>query len=138
MARYIQIHMHVCECMIRDVCEHMCHVYMCRWHMNTCCVLYECMHVEAVCLWYTEPQGAPCHTYRLLVLFYRDQVSCSPHWLCTYYIAQDDLEPLTLLYLPPECWDRKRGAPHFVYVVLGLEPGALYAVGQALSHLSTP
>ena len=35
------------------------------------------------------------------------QLSCSPGWPLTHYVAEDDLELQILLPPPPNCWDHK-------------------------------
>lgn len=45
-------------------------------------------------------------------------------------IAKDELELLTLLPSPLQCWGRSRAPPYRVIVVLETKPGASYMLGQ--------
>lgn len=62
--------------------------------------------------------------------FFFEAVSCSPGWPPTWYVAEKDLELLTLLSPPPKCWNYRFVPPHPVYVVLGPEPRALCVLGK--------
>ena len=46
-----------------------------------------------------------------------DRVLCNSDWLQTVYTAEDDLELLILLPLPPEYWGYRHVLPHLVYVI---------------------
>lgn len=42
-----------------------------------------------------------------------------------FELGKNDLEPLLLLPLLPECWDDRHVPPRAVYVVLGTKPTTL-------------
>lgn len=41
-----------------------------------------------------------------------ETVPCSPGYLSNGYVAEDALEFLVLLFLPPECWHHRRASPY--------------------------
>lgn len=46
------------------------------------------------------------------------------------YVAENDLEPLVLLHLPPECWDRRPAYYTWFYMVSGIESRAFCVLGE--------
>ena len=48
---------------------------------------------------------------------------CFDSFETRFCVAEDDLELLILLPLPPRCWDYRPAPRHLVYVVLGTKPG---------------
>lgn len=67
--------------------------------------------------------------YSFFSPFY-EKVSYILDWIWICYIAKDDLELLIFLLLPPECWNYRCVPSCQVYVVLGVEPGALHMLGK--------
>lgn len=51
-----------------------------------------------------------------------DESSDSSSYSCPHRRWENELELLTILGLPPECWDDKHVSPFQVYVVLGWNP----------------
>lgn len=62
--------------------------------------------------------------------------SCSPDWPQTGFVAKDDFDLLTILYLSPECYDYRHVPPHLVHTELGIQPKA--ECMHQLSHVSSP
>lgn len=71
--------------------------------------------------------------FPLLSFFFFLCVSCSPGFLQTHKVAENDLEYLTLLLLPLECWDYRCALSHFFSYFqcgVGLEPLSLCMQGK--------
>ena len=66
----------------------------------------------------------------ILCVFW-DRVSCSPGWPQTHYVAEDDLELLTLCPPLPKCEEYRHEPPIKVYMVLGIESRALRMLGKS-------
>lgn len=72
--------------------------------------------------------------------FFADRVSHSPDWPLTGFVAKDDFDLLTILYLSPECYGYRHVPPHPVYRVGDTTQGRMHdrqALHQ-LNHTSSP
>lgn len=58
-------------------------------------------------------------------------ISLCPGWHLIHYSAKDNLEFLSLLSSPPQCWGYRYVAPFPVHEILRIEPMTLFHARQA-------
>lgn len=66
-----------------------------------------------------------------LAYFSIDELHCTRGWYQTHYVAKTSLKLLSLLPLPPKCWDHRCVVSHLICLMLG------YFMQARLSHIST-
>jgi hypothetical protein len=70
------------------------------------------------------------------IYWFWDRISCSPDWLQTCFVTNDDLKLLTHLSLPPKCWDHKYGSLE-LYIVFGIKSMTSYIQDKHPTKWST-
>lgn len=69
-----------------------------------------------------------------LLFFFKHKVSCIPDWSLTGCTVGDDLELLSLLPLPPECWVVYSALTRFS-VVMGIKTRTSFSLGTLLTKM---
>lgn len=88
-------------------------------------LVYRVAHLDTPSLgmlFCTETMGHS--SFCLLAYLFGNGVSCNPGWTGICYVAEHNLELLTLLSPLPKCWDDRHLSPNVVHAMLETEPKA--------------